>query len=681
MSEEQQPDRISLLEQANSDIRSMLNGINITVILLDTSLHIRCFTPDTARLFNLTKTDLGRPLDDIRQNFVDDDLLADARRALEEGAVLEREVMSDEGLYYLCRTQPRHLPDNRIGGVVITVEEITQYKNQQHKIERSMAKETTLGALLRLSLKVTPMAQYLQQAIEILTDTTPWLGLLRRGRIFLTNHEGEGDRLQLVAAYNIPAEQQTRCADVAFGTCLCGIAASTGCVMFAGSDDPRHVLGDGNKKLFYHYCIPICTDTAVLGVLTLDVPYDHKYAKDQAAFLRRVSDVLSMGILRRHSEELLINAKQEADRINLAKSRFLATASHDLRQPLQAMDMLNSVLAKRIDDPKSLMMIADQGLGITAMKELLNALLDISKLDAGAVQPRIADIRTDDLLQLMQAEFTQQAEEKNLELCIVPCSVTIRSDASLLEGIIRNLLSNAIKYTETGKVLLGCRRQGSLLRIEVWDTGPGIPQDKLKEIFKEFRQLNNPARERSMGLGLGLAIVERTARLLEHAIEVKSTPGKCSMFAVTVPSTELRQKVKPSQQETLKEKENAHSKKVFVIEDDALVRKTIVMFLEQSNYHVTAVANGNEALEKLARNGPRPDIVITDHRLPGDITGARLIELIRNSLGRDIPAIILTGDTSLDIIQEAECHDCVLLHKPVNGDELTSHISSLLEEE
>jgi len=235
---------------------------------------------------------------------------------------------------------------------------------------------------------------------------------------------------------------------------------------------------------------------------------------------------------RKQAEDALRRAHAETERASRAKSRFLAAASHDLRQPLQAINLLVAALRSTATDPDSAEIVRSIEDSLQATNELLDALLDVSRLEAGALQPRPRPVYVGDLLDRLAPEFAAAAREKGIELRVVASSAAIRSDPPLLDRILRNLVANAIRYTERGRVLIGCRRRADGVRIEVWDTGIGIPADKLEAIFEEFYQLGNPERDRTRGLGLGLAIVDRVAKLLGHAVEVRSQPGKGSMFAV-----------------------------------------------------------------------------------------------------------------------------------------------------
>ncbi|HYF85445.1 MAG TPA: ATP-binding protein [Azospirillum sp.] len=252
-----------------------------------------------------------------------------------------------------------------------------------------------------------------------------------------------------------------------------------------------------------------------------------------AETIERANATLEQQVRERTAE--LHAAKSTAEQAHRAKSRFLAHASHDLQQPLQAIGMFTGMLERQPQSAKAAALLTDLKAAQRSMRDLLNAILDISKLESGAVTPRLADLPLSPLLDQLEAEFAGLAEDKGLRLRAVPTNAVVRSDPALLERIVRNLISNAIRYTETGGVLVGCRTRGDRLWIEVYDTGRGIAEPDRRRIFEEFVQLDRPDRDRSEGIGLGLAIVERLARLLEHPVTVRSVEGRGTVFAVGVP--------------------------------------------------------------------------------------------------------------------------------------------------
>ena len=299
------------------------------------------------------------------------------------------------------------------------------------------------------------------------------------------------------------------------------------------------------------------------------------------------------------------------------------------------------------------------------MSGMLDTLLDINQLEAGVVRRLIIDFSVNTMLDELRAQFANHQKAGSLRFHVVPSSLTVRSDPKLLAQTIGNLVSNAIKYTDKGKVLLGCRRSGDKLRIEVWDNGIGIPAEQLSAIFEEFHQLDNPARERSKGVGLGLAIVHRLADLLGHSVDVRSQPGKGSVFTVEVPlaTDEL---IAASQPVALEVKSTARpSATILVVEDEPGVRGMIELLLNGEGYRTIVAADGKAALE-LAMQGPmHPDLVIADYNLPNGPNGVKVVASLQQALDREIPAIILSGDIATDTLREITRQGHNHLAKPV----------------
>jgi two-component system CheB/CheR fusion protein len=385
------------------------------------------------------------------------------------------------------------------------------------------------------------------------------------------------------------------------------------------------------------------------------------------------------------AEAALLQSKQFADRANRTKSRFLAAASHDLRQPLQTLNLLTGLLAMKTQDPQLQDVINSQLETLTSMRESLDAFLNLSKLEAGVITPKITNFRVDRLLKRIQTEFKYEANHKGLVFRVVPCSAIIRSDPVLLERIVRNLASNAVKHTDAGKVLIGCRRRGSKLRLEVWDTGIGIPRDQLQLIFDVFYQVKNPTDEFSKGLGLGLSIVEQLARLLGHPLDLRSAVGKGSMFAVETPlgqpqpTTDSKEAQALPYSAKLEQRESAlNNITVLLVENDPSVLQALKWLLEEYGAWVITAGNAQEALECAQQKETRLDLLIVDYRLPQNENGIELIERIR-ALGRPLPAILMTGDTSPQVLRRIEQCPCELLHKPMNADALVTLIHRMIE--
>lgn len=378
-------------------------------------------------------------------------------------------------------------------------------------------------------------------------------------------------------------------------------------------------------------------------------------------------------------EQKIEERTQQLTLANQAKTRFLAAASHDLRQPMHALGMFISQLRDMISFPEARKIVDHAEQSVAAMESLLNSLLDISKLDAGILTPKLEDFPVAMLLNRMDNSFGPSSREKGLRFHVMPCSAWVKSDPVLLERILMNLTSNAMRYTERGGIVIGCRRRGEKLRIEVWDSGIGIPEDKRHEIFQEFFQLANPERDRIKGLGLGLAIVDRLARLLDHRLDVSSTPGKGSVFAIEVPCAKISPTADSSSnmQAATDSLDNVF---VLVVDDEAMVRESMRGLLASWGCHVVAAGSGEEALARLSEHDRMPDLIISDYRLPGNETGIDAIKRIQASMPETIPAFLISGDTAPERLAEANSGGYNLLHKPVQPAKLRALMNRVLNE-
>ncbi len=500
-----------------NDLQNVLYSTDVATLFLDAELKIRFFTPATKALFNVIKTDVGRPLADLHSLAADPALPADARRVLETLTPIEHEVQTPTGVW--CRRiLPYRTHDGAVEGVVITFTDITG---------------------------------------------------------------------------------------------------------------------------------------------------------------------------RRHAAEALEAAKRDAELANAAKSRFLAAASHDLRQPLQTLALLQGLLANRSEGTVSEKLVRRLDDTIGAMSGMLNTLLDINQIEAGVVRAATVDFRIDDVLGHLQTEFAYHARARGLGFRAVPCGLLVHSDPRLLGQIVRNLVSNALKYTKAGRVLLGCRRHGDMLRIEVWDTGIGIPDGQLKAIFEEYHQLDNAARERSRGLGLGLSIVQRLAALLGHRVRVESRPGKGSVFSVEVPLVAGGDAIpdRPLATPHGNGKADGHpagskgghrTADILVVEDDPDMRDLLALILSDDGHRTAAAADGPAALKLVTQGVIHPDLVLTDFNLPHEMNGLEVSRRLRQTLRPDLPVIVLTGDISTDALQAIADENCHRLNKPVKPAELTDAVQELL---
>jgi two-component system CheB/CheR fusion protein len=386
---------------------------------------------------------------------------------------------------------------------------------------------------------------------------------------------------------------------------------------------------------------------------------------------------------RKHISDALAAAKGQADLANVAKSRFLAAASHDLRQPLQTLSLIRGLLQRKVQDNKTedaLKLIQRLDETADTMSGMLNTLLDINQIDSGTVSVNRAGFPINDLLYRLRDDFSYHAQAHKLALRVVPCSLSVNSDVRLLEQILRNLLSNALKYTRHGKVLLGCRRHAGMLTIEVCDTGPGIPEGEFQAIFEEYHQLDNATRERSRGLGLGLSIVNGLGKLLGHRVSVRSQTGRGSIFALDVPLSSSEPAAASKHAElTFKERISATMRKctILIVDDDPDVRELLELFLYGEGHRTATAPDGKAALALATRGTIRPDLILADYNLPG-MDGLQVAAKLRGILHRKLPVIILTGDISARTIRDIARHDCVQLSKPVKLTELTRAIEQLL---
>lgn len=362
---------------------------------------------------------------------------------------------------------------------------------------------------------------------------------------------------------------------------------------------------------------------------------------------------------------------------NLAKSRFLAAASHDLRQPLHALNLFVTELRSETDEAEKACIVDRIDAAVAAMNDLFNALLDISKLDAGVLAPAVSEFPIDHLLKRIETTFVAAAREKGLRLRVVPSKAWVRSDFILLERVLLNLVSNAVRYTARGGVVVGCRHRGGRLHIEVWDSGIGIPVDQQRNIFGEFYQLARAERDRRSGLGLGLAIVDRLCRLLDHPIELISRVGTGSRFTVSVASASPRTLAKGSPTAAV---DQAMGKLIVVVDDDAMVLDGMRGILRAWGCRVVTASSDAGALAALAEHEQIPDLIISDYRLGNGKTGFEVIERLRSILGDRVPAFLISGDTAPERLREASASGYYLLHKPVLPITLRSTISQLLKQ-
>ncbi|MCP3866656.1 MAG: PAS domain S-box protein [Gammaproteobacteria bacterium] len=383
---------------------------------------------------------------------------------------------------------------------------------------------------------------------------------------------------------------------------------------------------------------------------------------------------------RKHMEGALARAKEEAEKASFAKSRFLAAANHDLRQPIQALSLLLSAFATKIIDETSARLVGDMATTVQIMKNLLNSLLDISKLEAGYFIPEKRNFHGLDFLHKLRTQFKVHAEEAGIRIRIFPSDAVLFTDEALLTRIIQNYISNAVRHSNGGKLLLCCRRSGNYRRIEVWDRGIGIPADQLEKIFEEFYQLGNPARDRHQGLGLGLAIARRIANLLGLRLDARSVPGKGSVFSVEVPiGSGFVDSERHLFADSISSPLSGAVRTVLLVEDDELVLNASSQLLMIWGFNVLCAQSAEEALELVARHREESLLAILDYRLPNGWNGVRLYSELQIIAGRPLPGILVTGDTAASQLREVKASGLPVLHKPVDSQELFRFIKLVIE--
>ena len=408
------------------------------------------------------------------------------------------------------------------------------------------------------------------------------------------------------------------------------------------------------------------------------------------AFIHRMNrthlDALRLGYENLALLEQVRQEKIAAERSDLEKSRFLAAASHDLRQPVHAVNLFLGLLTNEPLSRHGHYLVDNIGSAMAAMGQLFDALLNLSRLDAGVIEPRWQGFALNPLLDRLRAEYAPQAREKGMSLRVRACSACIWSDPVLLERILRNLISNAITHTTGGRVLIGCRRVAGQLRIEVWDNGVGIPAAEQERVFWEFHQLGNPERDRSKGLGLGLAIVRRTATLLGHPLALCSQAGRGTAFMLTTPIADPAQaglsnvSAAPCDARAMAGDTVLPGQLVLLVDDDAQNLAGLTMLFESWGCRVIGATSGNALFERVLPLAERPSLIVSDYRLRDHETGIHVIERLREEYNDpDLPALLVSGDTDPARLAEAADRGIPLLHKPVAVQALRERVAALLQ--
>ena len=400
---------------------------------------------------------------------------------------------------------------------------------------------------------------------------------------------------------------------------------------------------------------------------------------EAADALRQVNESLERRVQDRTAELTKVNrelseAKAKADEANLDKTRFLAAASHDLLQPLNAARLYTTSLVEKSSGSEFTNLVRNVDTSLDAVEEILGTLLDISRLDTGALEPDFTHFPLHELLSRLNVEFAPFAFEKSLRLTVVPSGLWVRSDRKLLRRVLQNLVSNAIKYTPSGRVLVGCRRRGENVELQVFDTGPGISPDQQESVFKEFHRLTTAPGD-IRGLGLGLSIVQRIGRRLDHPIRLRSRERSGTMFSITLPITEPREKPVAAGAAALAPG-RIDALRVYCVDNEPDILASMRLLLENWGCRVTTAASLTEAEAHLEEQNEAPDVLLADYHLDNE-TGLDLVDAMRRRIGETFPAAIITADRSAEIEREIRKRRLVLLRKPVKPAALRSFLTQI----
>lgn len=425
--------------------------------------------------------------------------------------------------------------------------------------------------------------------------------------------------------------------------------------------------------------LPICLGTPLyLGVLIVFARNYAQMARHSIALRFENVDLIEQ---LREQTARAERAQREAEQASRAKSVFLASASHDLRQPLHALSLFLVSLGRTSLDERQRQLLSHIDAASVAAREMLNTLLDFSKLEAGVVEPRPRAFRLQPLLHRLENEFAPMAEARGLVYRTRDTTTVAFSDPALVELILRNLIANAIRYTNRGGVLVGCRHRSSHVVIEVWDTGIGIPPSQQQAIFQEFHQLGNPERDQRKGLGLGLAIVDGLARTLSTVVTLSSRPRRGSVFRFSLPVarwplTAMTEVPRLASAPAGQQFAPLPGVRALIVDDDPHIGLAMCELLSGWRCQCLSTESEDDALASLA--GYRPNLIVVDYRLRGGRDGLQAMAAVHTHMGIEIPTIVITGDTAADRMRHVHASGAVLLHKPVIASELHEAIVSLL---
>ena len=593
------------------------------------------------------------------------------------------------GVVTLWRHEVRAFSDEQIeilatfaDEAVIAIENarlFLQLESRNRELSELLEQQTATGEVLKIISRST---FDLEPVLQTLIENATRLCAAEQGFIF--RREGGGYRLAV--AHRAPPEFTARWKRLlrrpGDGTIVGRVAQQGRTVQIADaqSDDEwrgalrRFSEMSGIRTLLG---VPLLREGEPIGVIAMWRTRVEPFTEKQIELTTTFADQAVIAIENVRLFDTILDKSRELELANTYKSRFLAAASHDLRQPLHALNLFAAQLRSAADSDERNRLVVQIGAAIGAMNGLFDSLLDMSKLDAGVLEADITEFPAAEVLDRIETTFAEIAREKGVRLRVVPTRAWVRSDFILLERILLNLVSNAVRYTARGAVMVGCRQRGGRLQFEVRDSGPGIAEDQKRSIFREFYQVVAQESRHRGGLGLGLAIVDRLSTLLDHPVSLESAPGKGSRFSVLVPRVPARVAVRSDPTSAVRVVDAVTGKLIVVIDDDALVLDAMHGILTSWGCDVVTASSAESAL--LPLNGRHPDLVISDYRLAEGRTGIEAIETLRARIGAAIPAFLMSGDTAPDRLREAAQGDYFLLNKPVAPITLRAMLNRLLK--
>lgn len=707
---EREVQRLLVAQRAEKEwLFGVLNGISEEVYFTDPHGRYTYANPAALREFG-HRSLTGVPVETVVSELIV--LRPDGTpRPLDEApplrALTGEVIKNEEQLVYTPRTgelrhrevssAPVRNAEGHIIGSVSVARDVTEAKRAQARlreaVDQARAAETEsraslaaeLVAMQRLhDISTTAMTTNDQQVLlEAILDATMALHGAASGSVQLLDPQSA--TLHIAAQRGMDAEALERFARVDARTnSACGraLALRERVIVEDVESDTTGTFEPGmaqRMNLGAVHSMPLfTTDGEILGVLSTHFRSPRMFTRDELRITDLYGHQASIAIERKRAEAALIAARETADRANKMKSHFVRAASHDLRQSVQTLALLNGSLCTSRLDTNARAALRQQGEAIETMMHLLDALLNISKLESGAVAPDVTDFAVATLFERLHMEFSSLAVSKGLQLKIdAPIPQAIRSDPTLVGEILRNFLSNAIKFTPQGSITLRSSRAGLRVRLEVVDTGIGIPRAELPLIFGEFYQVGVSATLSRQGHGLGLGIAQRIAALLRADIEVDSEEGKGSIFSLTVAEGDLDAAIRAARASKQRASDDATPSTLLLVEDNASVRTSMERFLKSRGHSIVSAASLDQALVVVDKL-PRLDLLITDFHLRNGTTGSDVIRCVRETLGEPLPAIILSGDTSAEIENLSHEIDVHFVSKPIDPDSLVALMQDLL---